>query len=563
MLKSKKTKFLALMMAVGLIGSVFAGCGKKSDTGSAKKTEQKLVYNLGADPQTIDPGINDSVEGGTVAVNNFEGLTSIDLNEKVVPGVAEKWDVSSDGLKYTFHLRKNAKWSDGKAVTAKDFEYSWKRALDPATASPYSYQLWYLKNGQGYNESSLPADQKTPGIKAATKDEVGVKATDDYTLEVTLEYSTPYFLSLTAFPTYMPVREDIVTAHPTDWATKGETYIGNGPFQLKEWAAKDKMTFVKNSNYWNKDKVKLNTLVFKLLDQESSYMAAFNSNQIDYIESPPSEQIPTLVKNGTAKILPYLGTYYYSFNVSKDAAKVDPAVAKVLSNVKVRQAISLAVDRNTLVNDVTKGGQKPATSFVPAGILDADSKDFKKKDYYQPAADVEKAKQLLSEAGYPEGKGIPELEILYNTGQGHQDIATAVQDMLKKIGINVKLKSVERKVQLADTNAHKYPAMARNGWIADYADPMTFLDMWTSKSGNNVAGYSSAEYDKLIAQAKAELDSAKRMSLMHQAEDVLMNDMPIIPLYEYTNVVCIKPYVKNVHKSPLGMVYFNETFVQK
>lgn len=564
MLKSKKMKFAALMLAAGLAGSILAGCAKSSSNNqTSTKTPQVLRYNLGADPKTIDPGVNDSVEGGTVAVNNFEGLTSIDINEKVVPGVAEKWDVSSDGLKYTFHLRKNAKWSDGKAVTAKDFEYAWKRALDPKTASPYSYQLYYLLNGQGYNESALKDAEKTPGVKTATADEVGVKATDDYTLDVTLQSSTPYFLSLTAFPTYMPVRKDIVDAHPTDWATKGETYIGNGPFQLKDWKAKDKMTFVKNANYWNKDSVKLDTLEFSLLDQESSYMSAFNSNQIDYIEAPPSEQIPTLVKNGTAKILPYLGTYYYSYNVSPDAAKINPAAAKVLSNVKVRQAISFAIDRTTLVNDITKGGQQPATSFVPKGIMDADGKDFKKKDYYSATADVEKAKQLLADAGYPNGQGIPELEIEYNNGQGHQDIATAIQDMLKKIGVNVKLKSVERKVQLADTTDHKYSAIARNGWIADYADPMTFLDMWTSKSGNNVAGYANADYDKLIAQAKSEGDAAKRMTLLHQAEDILIGDMPIIPLYEYTNVVCVKPYVKDVHKSPLGMVYFNQTYIQK
>lgn len=553
MLKGKKLKALSLVLALGVTSTVFAACGTKTGDQQADKSVPQVVrYNLGADPKTLDPGLNDSVEGATVDVNSFEGLTSIDSNEKVIPGVAEKWDVSSDGLKYTFHLRKDAKWSDGKAVTAKDFEYAWKRALDPAVASPYSYQLYYVKGAEDYN------------TKKGTKDAVGVKAIDDNTLEVTLVAPTPYIMALFAFPTYFPLRQDVVDAHPNDWATKADTFISNGPFKFKDWKPKDKLTFVKNDNYWNKSKIKLDTIEYGLMDQETSYMSAFTSGQLDFIESPPSEQIPTLLSNGTAKIYPYLGTYYYSYNVSADAAKINPADAKVLSDPKVRQAISLAIDRKTIVENVTKGGQKPATSFVPAGIKDADGKDFKKKDYYKPTADVEAAKKLLADAGYADGKGFPTLEIMYNSGQGHQDIATAVQDMLKKnLGINVTLRNVERKVQLDETTNHKYPAMARNGWIADYADPMTFLDMWTSQSGNNVAGYSNKNYDTLITQAKTEADPAKRMGLLHQAEDILMQDAPIIPIYEYTNVVCLKDYVKGVHKSPLGFVYFNETYITK
>lgn len=545
MLKSKKSKVFAVVLALGVASSMLAGCSKKSDNNAAstKSVPQVLRYNIGADPKTIDPGLNSSVEGGTVIVNAFEGLTNIDANEKVIPGVATTWDVSKDGTKYTFHLRKDAKWSDGKGVTAKDFEYAWKRALAPETASDYAYQLYYLKNGEAYNN------------KKASKDDVGVKATDDYTLEVTLEAPTPYILSLFAFPTYMPLRQDIVDAHPTDWATKPETYVGNGPFKLKLWAPKDKLEFVKNDNYWDKANVKLDTIDYGVLDNETSYMNAFTSGQLDFIEAPPSEQIPTLLANKTAAIYPYLGTYYYSFNLSD-------AGAKVLKDVKVRKAITLAIDRTTLVKNITKGGQLPATAFVPNGIKDQSGKDFKTKDYIKATADVAQAKQLLTDAGYPDGKGFPSIEIMYNSGQGHQDIATAIQDMLKtNLGITVTLRNVERKVQLDETSKKKYPAMARNGWIADYADPMTFLDMWTTDSGNNVSGYSNPDYDKLISQAKAEGDQTKRMTEMHQAEDLLMNDMPIIPLYFYTNVVCIKDYVKDVHKSPLGMVYLNKTYI--
>lgn len=549
MLKSKKTKALTFVLTLGLIGSLFTGCGSSANNQQAAKPASQVIrYNLAAEPKTIDPGMNDSVEGATVDVNAFEGLTDVDANGKVIPGVAEKWDVSADGTQYTFHLRKDAKWSDGKGVTAKDFEYAWKRNLDPVTASPYAYQCFYLKNGEAYNS------------KKASKDDVGVKATDDYTLQVTLESSTPYFLALMAFPTYFPLRQDIVDAHPTDWATKGDTFVCNGPFQLKEWDVKSKLVFTKNPNYWNKDSIKLDSVEYSVLDQETSYMSAFTSGQLDLIEAPPTEQIPTLLKSGTAKIYPYLGSYYYAFNVSS-------AGDKVLKDVRVRKAISLAIDRKTIVDNVTKGGQKPGTSFVPAGILDADGKDFKKKDYVPATADVENAKKLLADAGFPDGKGFPTIELMYNSGQAHQDIATAVQSMLKQnLGINVTLKNVERKVQLTETvpdaNGNvTYPDISRNGWIADYSDPMTFLDMFTSASGNNTAGYKNPDYDKLIASAKGENDPAKRMSLLHQAEDILMNDMPVIPIYEYTNVVCMKPYIKDVYLSPLGFVYFNNASV--
>ncbi|QAT39941.1 peptide ABC transporter substrate-binding protein [Clostridium sp. JN-9] len=556
MLKGKKAKFAALAMTFVLAGSVFAGCGKSGTSG--KGADQVVKYNLGAEPKTIDPGLNSSVEGGNVIENTFEGLTDIDSKEQVIPGVAEKWEVSQDGLKYTFHLRKNAKWSDGKPVKAQDFEYAWKRALDPKTASDYAYQLFYLKNGEAYNGSADPN-----AAKKATADQVGVKATDDYTLEVTLENPTPYFLSLMAFPTYMPLRKDVVEKDPKGWSLKGETYIGNGPFKMKDWKPKDSINLVRNDNYWDKDKVKLTAITMKMIDQETSYMSAFKSGQLDYIEAPPAQEIPSLLKDGTAKVYPYLGTYYYSFNVSNNIDSINKDVAKAIKNVKVRKAISLAIDRTSLVNNVTKGGQRPATSFVPKGITLKDGSDFKTKDYYKAAADVAQAKQLLAEAGYPDGKGFPTIELLYNSGQGHQDLAQAIQDMLKKnLGINITLRNVERKVQLDVTSKHQYQ-MARNGWIADYADPMTFLDMWVTGGGNNAAGYSNPEYDKLIAAAKAEIDTTKRTADLHQAEDILMNDMPIIPIYEYTNVACIKDYLKGVHKSPLGFVFFKDAYIQK
>lgn len=548
MLKSKKSRLCALVMSAAIVGTLLSGCG--SNTGSTTKSEQKITFNLNADPKTIDPGLASSQEGGIVIGNAFEGLMDVDSKNQPIPGVASKYEISNGGKHYTFHLRKDAKWSDGKPVKAQDFEYAWKRALAPETASDYAYQLYYLKGGEAYNGGKGSADQ------------VGVKATDDYTLDVDLENPTPYFLSLTSFQTYMPVRKDIVEAHPKDWAIKGATYVSNGAFKLQDWKPKDSLTFIKNSNYWNAKNVKLDTLKFTVLDQETSYLSAFQSGQIDMIFSPPAEQVPTLLKNGTAKAYPTLGTYYYSFNLAPDAVKINPDAAKVMQNPKVRQAISLAVDRTKIVKDVTKDGKNPATSFVPSSVT-VDGKEFKNKEYYKPEGDVAQAKQLLAEAGYPDGKGFPNLELIYNNGQAHQSIAQTFQDMIKKnLNINITLRSVERTVQLNDTTKHQY-IMARNGWSADYADPMTFLDMWVTGAGNNVVGYSNPEYDKLISAAKAEADVTKRNNEMHQAEDLLMKDAAVIPIYEYNEIVCAKSYVKGVNVSPLSYFYFQNAYVEK
>lgn len=549
MLKTK-FKFFAVAMSLTFVGSLFTGCGT-SPTGGNTTGKSTIKVNIAADPKTIDPGLNNSVEGGHVITNAFEGLTNLDKNEKPVPGVAEKWEVSSNGLTYTFHLRKNAKWSDGKGVTAKDFEYAWKRALDPKVASQYAYQLFYLKNGEAYNTGK------------AKIDDVGVKAKDDYTLVATLGSPTPYFISLTSFPTYAPVRKDIVQKNPTAWATKAETYISNGPYKMVEYKQKDSLNFEKNPNYWNSKNIKIDRIEFKTLENESSYFSAFKTGQLDLIDKPPATEIPNLLKNGTAKAYPYLGTYFYDINVSSQAQSVNPQAGKVLSDVRVRKALNLAIDRTSIVEKVSKGGEKPATSFVPLSTSDSNGNEFTTKEYLPKTADVAQAKKLLAEAGYPDGKGFPQLEILYNTMQNHQNIAQAVQDMWKKnLGISVKLRNVERKVHLSELQKHNF-LLGRDGWIADYDDAMTFLDMFTTGNGNNNAGYSNAKYDALIAQAKAEPDKAKRAVLLHEAEDQLMTDLPIVPVYYYTEVVCMNSKLKNVHISNLGFFIFRDASLQK
>lgn len=562
----KKTRIMALIMTAIMTGTLLLGCtktkgneGEKPGDGNTpvveETVEQKIVYNLGADPKTIDPQLNSAVDGSTIIHNAFEGLMREDENSKIVPGTAEKYEVSDDGTVYTFHLRENAKWSDGKPVVAGDFVYAWKRALNPEVAAEYAYQLFYIKNGAAYyNKEKI-------GDKVATADDVGVKAIDDKTLEVTLEAPVPYFLSLAAFPTYFPVREDVIEGNEEKWTLKPDTYISNGPFKMSEWKEKESITFVKNENYWDAKNVKLETLEVRLIDDQITYLNAFKSGEVDIIESPPQAEIPTLLDEGTAKIYPYLGTYFYVINVSDKAKEVDPKAAEALSKPKFRKALSLAIDKQLIVDKVAQGGQTPANSYVPAGILDSAGKEFK-KDSSSKGTDIEEAKKLLAEAGYPNGEGAPTITFTFNTDQGHQNIAQAVQDMWKtNLGINVELKNEEWAV-FQDTRTNFQYSMARHGWIADYNDPMTFLDMWTTGNGQNNSGYSNKEYDKLIAEAKVELDDTKRTELLHKAEDILMDESPVIPLYYYTNVLCIDKNVKGTYKSPLGQMEFRDAYVE-
>ncbi|WP_040212017.1 peptide ABC transporter substrate-binding protein [Clostridium polynesiense] len=545
------SKLSTVLLALAIGTTTLAGCAGSSSGSNEEKVPQIIRHNLGAEPKTIDPALNSAVDGATVLQNAFEGLMRLDENDKPIAGVAEKWDVSPDGLEYTFKLRKDAKWSDGQQVKAQDFEYAWKRALNPDTAAEYASQLYYIKNGEKYNQ------------KQAKAEDLGIKVVDEYTLKVTLEYATAYFLSLMAFPTYFPVRKDIVEKDPEAWATKPESYISNGPFKMKEWKPKDTLTFIKNDNYWGAKNVKLDTIEFKMIEEATSALATYRADEIDIIEQPPAQETPQLLKDGVAKIYPYLGTYFYCINVSPNAEKVDPEAAKALKNPKVRKALAMSLNRQLIVDNVTKGGQLPAFSFVPKGIPDHANKDFTSKQYFNPNGDIEAAKKLLAEAGYPDGKGLPKIVLSYNTNEAHQNIAQAVQDMWKNnLSIDIELRNEEWKVFQKTRNTKNY-IIARHGWIADYVDPVSFLDMWVSNSGNNDAGYSNPKYDNFIELAKKEQDLAKRTEYLHQAEDILMEDMPVIPVYYYTNVMCIKENIKDVRKSPLGFVFFDKAYVTK
>lgn len=546
---SKIKKMCAVVLAATLGISVLAGCGASSDSG-ATAGAQKLTFNIGGDIKTLDPALNQAVDGGIILENLFEGLYKPGDDFKPVPAIAESYDLSEDQTVYTFHLRKDAKWTNGDPVTAGDFEYAWKRVLDPATAAEYSYQMLYLKGATKYNESGTEEDREN----------VGVKAIDDNTLEVTLESPCAYFLDLVSFPCYFPVNKNAVEANK-DWSTKAETYVSNGPFKLTDYKIKDGAVLEKNDTYYNKDQVTLDKLNIKFVAEPTSAWANYKAGQFDMIYSVPAAEVPEGVKKGDVTTYPQLGTYYLSLNVTDKVT--DPKAAEALGNVDVRKALNLAIDREAIVNNVTKGGQIAATSFVPVGIPDAEGKDFKNKEYFPAKGDVEQAKKLLADAGYPNGEGFPTLTLLINPEGDHSLIAQAIQDMWKNnLGIDVQIQSQEWKV-FQDTRISKNYEIARDGWVGDYNDPMTFIDLLESNSGLNNSGYNNPKYDELVEAAKVEQDAAKRMDLMHQAEDVLMEDMPIAPIYYYTQPMGVQSYVKGLKVSNLGFIYFDKVTLEK
>ncbi|WP_314024384.1 peptide ABC transporter substrate-binding protein [Filifactor alocis] len=542
-----KKRLLALTLVAAMGISLFAGCGGNTDGGDTGAAGGGVVtHNLSSEPKSIDPALNTAVDGHQVIIGVFEGLCRLDEKDQGIPGIAESWDISEDNLTYTFHLR-DAKWSDGQPVKASDFVYAWKRAVDPATAAEYAYQMYYLKNGEAINNGEKPVD------------ELGVKAIDDKTLEVTLESVTPYFLQLTAFPTYMPVREDVVSADPEGWALNMDTYIGNGPFKVQEWKHDDVLKLVKNENYYDADKVKLDGIDYVFIVEASTAVSAFESGEIDYMEAVPAEKIAVLeeANDENFKILPYLGTYFYIFNMNQEP----------VNNLKVRKALSLAINRTDIVEQVTKAGQVPATGFVPKGVSMSDgTTDFQETagDYNMPIDDskVEEAKQLMAEAGYPDGQGFPTIELLYNTNEGHKAIAEAIQAMWKQnLGINVELRNEEWKVFQTSRNEGNY-TVARHGWIGDYVDPMTFLDMWITASGNNDAKFSNPKYDELISKAKSTLGK-ERDDAMLEAQAILMEELPVMPIYYYTNAILMRSTVKNAPKSITGPVNYREAYLEK
>ncbi len=556
----KKKLLCTLLASVMVLSTMLTGCGNNTATDANNTTveesetvvaddnsdsaetdeateatettgSKELAVVVGPEPDTIDPALNSAVDGGTLIVHAFEGLMTLDENASPVAGQAESWDISEDGLTYTFHLRDGLKWSDDSDLVASDFVYSWNRAIAPETAADYEYMFDCI---EGYAEGEL-----------------NVTAVDDKTLEVKLVTATPYFLELCAFPAYAPVKEDIVEADPDGWTLSPETYVGNGPYKMASWDHNSQIVMVKNPNYWNAENVVADQITFKLMEDDSAQLAAYENGEVVMIDSVPNDEIPTLESRDDYHVVGQLGTYYISFNTQDE----------ILSNPLVRKALTLAIDRTYIVEEIGQAGQEEAGAFVPIGLSDADpAKEFRAVggDYYDAydyEANLELAKEALAEAGYPDGEGLPVIEYLYNEGTGHQLIGEALQNMWSKIGVNVELTSQEWGTFLNTRKEGDYQ-IARNGWLGDYNDPISFLDMWVTGGGNNDAQWSNAEYDQLISDIKSTSDQSERMSKMHAAEDIIFDEWMLCPIYYYTDIYMINSNVKGFYASKLGFKYF-------
>ncbi|MEW8977383.1 MAG: peptide ABC transporter substrate-binding protein [Symbiobacterium sp.] len=505
--------------------------------------------NIGTNPQTIDPRVSTGFPESHVELALFEGLMRLNDQGNAVPAAAEKVDVNEDNTVFTFHLRDGLKWSNGDPLTAEDFVWSWKSTLDPLLASEYAYQLYYIKGAEEMNTfTSDPkwANASDEEIKAEFEKlaaNFGAVALDDKTLQVTLVAPTPYFLSLTAHHTYYPVHKASVEANPDGWFRDPETTVGNGPFKMVSWTDKDKVVVEKNPNYWDADNIKLDRIEFYLIEEESTATTMWENGELDIVQAGVNTAELDRLKeqygeNGTGelKILPDMAFYYYICNVEKEP----------LNDKRVRQALAYAIDREAIVEEITKGGEPPARSLVPEGIPDptGSANDFRKNAGDLFTEDVQKAQQLLAEAGYPNGEGFPKLTILYNKSEAHQKIAEAIQEMWKKnLNIDVELTNQEWAVYLDSRNTGDFD-IARAGWMGDYLDPMTFLDMWVTGGGNNDTNWGNAQYDSLVEFARKSADQNERMKAMHEAEALLMDEMPIIPIYHYTRIVLVSKNVQ-------------------
>jgi oligopeptide transport system substrate-binding protein len=544
-MRNRVVKGLAAVLAL----TVLAGCGAKTGSEQKPTTETKtqgpkvIKFNAGSDFRSLDPGLMSDAVSGYAATNLFEGL--VRTTEKgAQPGMAKSWDIQDNGTKFVFHLREDAKWSNGDPVTAEDFVYSWTRVLDPETASEYAYQLYYVKGGEAFNNTDPKKDKaKYDAAKAA----LGLKAVDAKTFEVTLEAPTPYFLELTAFHALLPVNKKVVSANK-DWAAKPETLVTNGPFKLTSWEPKKLAVLEKNPNYWNASAVKVDKLEYYMIEETATALQLFESGQLDVMWAPPPPEIPRLEKEGKLKFAPSFNAYYYEFNTQKPPFN-DP---------RVRKALAMAIDRKAIVTNVTKLNQKPAYGIVAVGAQDATpGTDFRTVGGDLFKEDLAEAKKLLAEAGYPDGKGFPETEIFYNTLESHKMIAEAVIEMWKKnLGITtIKATNMEFKV-LLDRKQKGEHTIARAGWNGDYLDAMTFLDMWITKGGNNTAFWSNKQYDDLIKQAKSTADQKVRVEAMHKAEKILMDEMPIIPIYFGRTPYLQSDKVTGVFREALGTIDF-------
>ncbi|HWA25383.1 MAG TPA: peptide ABC transporter substrate-binding protein [Lacunisphaera sp.] len=509
---------------------VLSSCTKRETDVARGTREQVLHRGLAADLTGLDPHLINGLPEINVASALFEGLVGEHPETGApVPGVAEGWEVSPDGLTYTFHLRANAKWSNGDAVTARDFAGSIRRVLTKSLGADNAAMLFVLANAESWYQGGLTDFSA-----------VGVAAVDDRTLRLTLVHPAPYFLSLLAHPIWYPVhlptleKNGGITNRASPW-TSVETFVGNGPFVLKANRRSQVIIVDKSPTYWDAASVRLNSIHFHPAEDRESEERAFRAGQLHLTEALPVGKVESYRRDhaGVLRISPFLDTYFYRLNTTKPG----------LDNKLVRRALSLAIDRRAIAEKITRGGQQPALSFTPPGV----------GGYTPPATlttDVAAARALLAEAGYPEGKGLPPLEIMINNSGNHRVIAEAVQQMWRQLGVQVEINNMEMASIFAKRRALDYSVL-RSEWVADFADAKSFLDVFRGASNNNHTGWNSLAYDSALHAADRTIDPAARLKLLAEAEAILLDDSPIIPIYHFTTVRLVHPSVRGWYPLPL------------
>lgn len=525
-----------LLSAALAVAFLLSACAKRETPAQAGVREQRLLIGNGAEPADLDPQTVTAFTDMNIMVALFEGLTVLDEeSSRPLPGVASSWDHSEDGLVWTFHLRPEARWSDGTPLTAEDFVFSFRRILAPKLAAEYAYMLWPLENARELNEGSFSDFSR-----------LGARALDAHTLELRLAQPCPWLLTLVSNQPWFPVcRAAIEKAGAWDqrgsrWTLPG-AFVGNGAFRLKEWQPNSRLLVEANPNYWDAAKTKLREIVFYPNENLGTDERNFRTGQIHATYDLPPEKIASYRKESPTqlRIDPLFETFFLRFNTK----------AAPLDNPKVRRALSLAIDRETLCRTVLRESRLPAYAMTPPGAEGYEADSGLKSDSLE-------ARRLLAEAGYPQGKDFPRLEIQLKSDDIHRVVMEAVQQMWRKeLGIDAQLVPLEQKTWLANQLTMSYQVTSSR-WVGDYLDANTFLDLWLSDNGKNQTGWGNTDYDKLVSEAARTLDTRPRQELQRKAERLLMTEAPVAPIFHGTRVYLLSPSVKHWPPALLGLRRF-------
>ena len=496
-------------------------CAHASHAGQLAN-EQILRKGNYSDPGSLDPHKGEGVSASNILRDLFEGLVSEAPDGTLIPGAAESWDISEDGTVYTFHMRKNAAWSDGSAVVADDFVNGLRRSINPATGSNYSQVLSPIKNADEIIQGDMPAEM------------LGVYASDDKTLRIELNSATPYFLGLLTHSSTYPIHMPSLVKHGDAIGRPGNL-ISNGAFILQQWKVQSHVTLTKNPHYWDADNVTLNQVVYFPTENLAAELKRFRADEIDWTYDIPVSQIKWIRENLNEQFEtgPYLGSYYFGLNLTQPPFK---------GNKKLRQALSMVVDRQTLTDKLLRTGEKPALGWVPVGIAGYTTQEPYWADWSMEKR-LSEARKLYQQAGYSEENPL-NIEIRYNTHEDHKRMSIALAFMWNQaLGVKYRLVNEEWKVFLQNRAFKKDTQVFRAGWIGDYNDPYTFAELLHSRHGRNDMGFSNDEYDDLLAAAAAETRPAERMKLLEAAERIVLDEVPLIPIYYYVSRRMVKPWV--------------------